>query len=154
MMAALQMGGQNASAAPPRLQIDPAYGQQQQQLQQPQPQPQQQNNGRGRTANPASAFSPSSDPFNPFALRSPDMASPRGGTPRRNIGMQPSSGMPSNNIAPPYNGQSPSLSQAVLGMGQSHYNTMSPQSVPPHLYQAYMYQMYQQNPASMGSFHA
>jgi protein JSN1 len=153
MMAALQMGGQNPSAAPPRLQIDPAYGQQQGQ---PQPQGQQVNNGRGgRVPNPSSTFSPSSDPFNPFALRSPDMGNGRGVTPRRsNSGLQPQSSMAPNNVAPAYNGQSPSLSQAVLGMGQSPYNTMSTQSVPPHVYQAYMYQMYQQNPASMGAFHA
>lgn len=154
MMASLQMGGQNPSAAPPRLQIDPAYGQQQPQ---PQPQVQQANNGRGvRGPNPSNAFSPSSDPFNPFALRSPDMANPRGLTPRRsNSGLQHSSSIAPNSVAPAYNGQSPSLSQAVLGMGQSSpYNTMSTQTVPPHLYQAYMYQMYQQNPASMGAFHA
>jgi protein JSN1 len=65
--------------------------------------------------------------------------------------------MPPNNAAGPmqYNAPSPSVSQAVLGMNQgaAPYNTPPP-SVNPQLYQAYMYQMYQQNPATMGAFHA
>ncbi|EMD38583.1 hypothetical protein CERSUDRAFT_113767 [Gelatoporia subvermispora B] len=138
MMAALQMGGQNPTSGPPRLQIDPGYGQSP-------------GAGRGRS-NPSSAFSPTTDPFNPFALRSPDMNSPRNGGSRRN------GGAPIANAAPQaYGAQSPNLSQAagLMGMGQPAYPGMAPQSVPPHVYQAYMYQMYQQqNPQNMGTFHA
>lgn len=151
MMAALQMGGQNAASGPPRLQIDPAYGQ-----------PSNGNAaaaavGRGRGSNPPSAFSPSTDPFNPFALRTPDANTPRNAVPRRNGGMPP--GSPISTPTPvPYGTQSPGLTQAanILGMGQPSYNGMAmQQSVPPHVYQAYMYQMYQQqNPQNMGTFHA
>lgn len=142
MMAALQMGGQNAASGPPRLQIDPAYGQ---------------NGaaGRGRASNPPSAFSPSTDPFNPFALRSPDIANPRNNVPRRNGGLPSATTASPSSI--PFGTQSPSLSQAanLMGMTQPPYNGMAPQSVPPHVYQAYMYQMYQQqNPPNMGAFHA
>ncbi|EGO18620.1 hypothetical protein SERLADRAFT_418814 [Serpula lacrymans var. lacrymans S7.9] len=137
MMAALQMGGQNPQSGPPQLHIDPSYGQ---------------NNGRNRGAsNPPSAFSPSTDPFNPFALRSPDISSPRSAI-RRNGGLPGPPTMTNTPVsAVPYGTQSPSLSQAgnVLGMGQPTYNA---QSVPPHLYQAYMYQVYQQNPNNMGTF--
>ncbi|KAH9842341.1 uncharacterized protein C8Q71DRAFT_827010 [Rhodofomes roseus] len=134
MMAALQMGGQNAASGPPRLQIDPGYSQAP-------------TGGRGRASNPASAFSPSTDPFNPFAMRTPDIASPRGNVPRRNGGM-PSATTPS---AIPYGSQSPSLTPNMMGMSQPSYNGMASPPVPPHLYQAYMYQMYQQqNPP----FHA
>lgn len=149
MMAALQMGGQNAAAAPPRLQIDPGYSGQPQQQQQ-----QQQNGGaRARTSNPPSAFSPSTDPFNPFALRSPDVGTPRNGTPRRNGGPPSASG--NHNPAPmPYGNQSPSLTQAANLLHQPSYNGVPPpQSVPPHLYQAYMYQLYQQNPQNVGPYH-
>ncbi|KAI0747952.1 hypothetical protein C8Q80DRAFT_1270408 [Daedaleopsis nitida] len=144
MMAALQMGGQNAASGPPRLQIDPGYGQN------GAPAPQQ----RGGRSNPPSAFSPNSDPFNPFAVRTPDAATPRNNAPRRN------GGMPTNHaVSPspvPYGSQSPSLTQAanMLNMNQPQYNGMAPQSVPPHVYQAYMYQVYQQNPQNMGTFHA
>lgn len=143
MMAALQMGGQNAAAAPPRLQIDPAYGQA----------PPQSNGNRARNSNPPSAFSPSSDPFNPFAMRGSDVSSPRNGAPRRN-GAPPASATPTI----PYGAQSPSMSQAanMLNMNQTpQYNGMpAPQSVPPQLYQAYLYQMYQQNSPNMGTYHA
>lgn len=128
MMAALQMGGQNAASGPPRLQIDPGYSQAPA------------NGGRGRASNPASAFSPSTDPFNPFAMRSPDISSPRGNVPRRNGGMQ-SASTPS---AVPYGSQSPGLAPNMMGMAQPSYNGMTSQPVPPHLYQAYMYQVYQQ----------
>ncbi|TBU47957.1 hypothetical protein BD309DRAFT_389886 [Dichomitus squalens] len=149
MMAALQMGGQNAASGPPRLQIDPGYGQNG-----GPPQQQQQQQQRGGRSNPPSAFSPNSDPFNPFAVRTPEATTPRNNGPRRNG--------PSNNaVSPspiPYGAQSPSLSQAasMLNMNQQpQYNGMAPQSVPPHVYQAYMYQMYQQqNPPNMGTFHA
>lgn len=144
MMAALQMGGQNAASGPPRLQIDPGYGQNG-----AAPPPQQ----RGGRSNPPSAFSPNSDPFNPFAARTPEATTPRTNAPRRN------GGVPASNAAQspvPYGAQSPSLSQAanILNMNQPQYNGMAPQSVPPHVYQAYMYQMYQQNPQNMNTFHA
>ena len=147
MMAALQMGGQNAASGPPRLQIDPGYGQNG-------GAPQQQQQQRGGRSNPASAFSPNSDPFNPFAVRTPEATTPRNNGPRRNG--------PSNNaVSPspiPYGAQSPNLPQGtnMLNMNQQpQYNGMAPQSVPPHVYQAYMYQMYQQqNPPNMGAFHA
>jgi protein JSN1 len=130
MMAALQMGGQNPQSGPPQLHIDPNYSQ---------------NTTRSRVTNP-STFSPSSDPFNPFALRSPEAGSPRSSGPRR------SGGLPSGQTIAPYGSQSPSMSQGgtILGMGQPSYNGMAP---PSHLYQAYMYQAYQQNPPNMGTFH-
>ena len=144
MMAALQMGGQNAASGPPRLQIDPGYGQN------GAPAPQQ----RGGRSNPPSAFSPNSDPFNPFAVRTPDAATPRNNAPRRNGVMQSTNAVSPSPV--PYGAQSPSLTQAanMLNMNQPQYNGMAPQSVPPHVYQAYMYQMYQQNPPNMGTFHA
>ncbi|KZT03494.1 uncharacterized protein LAESUDRAFT_659487 [Laetiporus sulphureus 93-53] len=138
MMAALQMGGQNAASGPPRLQIDPGYGQIGA-------------GGRGRASNPASAFSPSADPFNPFGMRSPDLVNARGNTPRRNGGMS----TPPSSV--PFGAQSPNLTQAanMMGMPQPSYNGLAAQSVPPQLYQAYMYQMYQQqNQPNMGAFHA
>ncbi|KAH7916035.1 hypothetical protein BJ138DRAFT_1053629 [Hygrophoropsis aurantiaca] len=142
MMAALQMGGQNPHSGPPQLHIDPSYGQ---------------NHARGLASNPSSAFSPSSDPFNPFALRSPDISSPRSAI-RRNGGLP--SGVPSMTPTPvsavPYSTQSPSLTQAgnVMGMNQMNQPTYNTQAMhPQQLYQAYMYQVYQQNPPSnMGTF--
>jgi protein JSN1 len=139
MMAALQMGGQNPQSGPPQLQIDPGYGQAPAQ--------------RGRISQPPSAFSPSSDPFNPFAIRSPDLSSTRGGAVRRNGGLPPAppSMAPAPISAVQYGNQSPNLAPGgVLNMGQPSFNT---QAVPPHLYQAYMYQVYQQTPpSSMGTF--
>ena len=148
MMAALQMGGQNAASGPPRLQIDPGYGQN--------GAPQQRGGGR---SNPASAFSPNSDPFNPFNSRTPDAAAPRNSGPRRNNNAGAAGMQPANAPSPvPYGAQSPSLTQtaSMLNMNQPQYTGMAPQqSVPPHVYQAYMYQMYQQqNPPNMGTFHA
>ncbi|KAH9946261.1 uncharacterized protein BXZ73DRAFT_36826 [Epithele typhae] len=146
MMAALQMGGQNAASGPPRLQIDPGFNQNGGPVQ---------GGGRGGRSNPPSAFSPNSDPFNPFnAARTPDASTPRNNGPRRNNGGMPPAQAPS---PIPYGAQSPSLSQAanMMNMNQPQYNGMGPQSVPPHVYQAYMYQMYQQqNPPNMGTFHA
>lgn len=142
MMAALQMGGQShmtpQQSAPPQLQIDPGYGQ---------------SNGRGRASNPASTFSPNSDPFNPFSVS--DGSSSRIGS-RGNGGAQAPSMSPPPIHAVPFGAQSPSLGQAgsVLGIGQSPYG-MQPQSMPPHVYQAYMYQMYQQqSPPNVGAFHS
>jgi len=151
MMAALQMGGQNPQAGPPQLSIDPGYNTHNTQNAPP---------ARGRTTNTAPTFSPSTDPFNPFALRSPEMNSPRSNPQHRRNGGLPSAMPPSP--APmtsvPYGTQSPSLTSAgnILGMGQPSYTGMTPQSVPPQVYQAYMYQMYQQNPpaTNMGAFHA
>ncbi|CAL1704237.1 unnamed protein product [Somion occarium] len=143
MMAALQMGGQNAAAAPPRLQIDPGYSGQQQA-----------GGNRPRASNPPSAFSPSTDPFNPFALRSPDVGSPRNGNGRRNGGAPLASASASPSQMP-FGSQSPSLSQAANLLHQPSYNGVPPpQSLPPHVYQAYMYQLYQQNPQNVGSYHA
>ncbi|KAI0062381.1 hypothetical protein BV25DRAFT_680875 [Artomyces pyxidatus] len=146
MMAALQMGGQNPQSGPPQppqLSIDPAYT-----TQNTIPR-------TGRASNPASAFSPSTDPFNPFALRSPEMNSPRigGQGQRRNGGGVPSSS-PTPVSSVQYGTQSPSLGSVgnILGMGQPTYGGLAPQSVPPQ-YQQYMYQMYQQSP-NMGAFHA
>ncbi|KIJ69461.1 hypothetical protein HYDPIDRAFT_24298 [Hydnomerulius pinastri MD-312] len=140
MMAALQMGGQNPQSGPPQLHIDPTYGQGN-------------TAARVRPSNPPSAFSPSSDPFNPFALRSPDISSPRSAI-RRNGGL-PTAPPPMTQTpisAIPYGTQSPGLPQAggVHGMGQAPYNG---QAVPP-LYQPYtMYQVYQQTPpTNMGTF--
>ncbi|KAG6821175.1 hypothetical protein H0H93_005395 [Arthromyces matolae] len=141
MMAALQMGGQNPQAGPtqPTL-IDPVYS----------------NNAPPRR-NPgsATAFSPSSDPFNPFAMRSADVNvnAPRSaGVPRRNPGPPPSNGSltPTNS----YGHQSPGL----VGMGQPSYGGIPPQPMqsapPPQVYQQYMYPAYQTNPPNMGTFHA
>jgi len=144
MMAALQMGGQNPQAGPaqPPLQIDAAYTN---------------SAPPRRSATSAAAFSPSSDPFNPFGLRSPEPPRSSG---RRNAGGMP----PSNGSLTPtssYGNPSPGLSQpgSMLGMGQPTYGGMAPppqsvQSVPPHVYQQYMYQAYQPNPPNMGTFHA
>ncbi|KAA1471339.1 hypothetical protein DENSPDRAFT_106828 [Dentipellis sp. KUC8613] len=148
MMAALQMGGQNSQTGPPQLSIDPGFNQQQQQQQN------QNGNARGRASNPASAFSPTTDPFNPFALRSPDMNSPRTAT-RRNGGLPSVPSVSPTPVPVSYGTQSPSLASAgnMLGMGQTAYGGMAQQAVPPQVYQNYMYQMYQQSPtANMGSF--
>ena len=148
MMAALQMGGQNPQAGPPQppqLSIDPAYS----------------NQGvpqRSRSSNALSAFSPGNDQFNPFA-RSSENSSPRIPQ-RRNGGPSPAAVAATSSTIPmpsiPYGTQSPVLSSAgaILGMGQPSYNNVGPQSVPPQVYQQYMYQMYQQNTPNMGAFHA
>lgn len=137
MMAALQMGGQNPHSGPPQLHIDPAFGQSSTTV-------------RSRPSNPSTAFSPSTDPFNPFGLRSPDLSSPHSAVRRNNGGSILT--IPPSTPAVPYNTQPSSLSQAgsALGMGQAPYN---PQGVP-SLYQPYaMYQVYQQTPpTNMGTF--
>jgi protein JSN1 len=141
MMAALQMGGQNAAAGPPRLQIDPGYAQ-----------VQPQNTNRARVSNPPSAFSPTTDPFNPFAMRSSEASNARNGAPRRQ------NSAPSPQVSTvPFGTQSPSLNQAANLMNVNQpppYNGMPAQNVPPHVYQAYMYQMYQQNSPNMSPYHA
>ena len=110
---------------------------------------------RARASNPPSAFSPSTDPFNPFALRSPDVGNQRNGAPRRNGGTPSASANP-NPAQIPFGNQSPSLTQAANLLHQPSYNGVPPppQAVPPHVYQAYMYQLYQQqNPQNVGSYH-
>ncbi|OCB91403.1 hypothetical protein A7U60_g1357 [Sanghuangporus baumii] len=151
MMAALQMGGQahmtpQHGASQAQLQIDPSYGQNTAQGNA---------NGRGpRTANATSpgTFSPSAESFNPFAPSSPaiDQNSARQGSRRNGSGPVLQSPQPTMSPAPmtmPYNAQSPSLGQAGGMMGvpvaQAPYG-IPQQQVPPHVYQAYMYQMYQQ----------
>lgn len=145
MMAALQMGGQNPQSGPPQLHIDPTYGQQQQ-------------SGSRSRANPTSAFSPTSDPFNPFALRSPDVSSPRS-TLRRAPSANSMSPAPVQSVS--FNNQSSNLSQAgnILGMNQPAYNGMQNQPAPPpQLYQTYMqqvqqvYHQQQQYPGNMGTY--
>lgn len=135
MMAALQMGGQNPQSGPPQLHIDPAYGQNSA-------------NARPRPSNPPSAFSPSSDPFNPFAIRSPDIGSPRQAV-RRNGTVPSITQGPVPTIPYP---QSPGVAQqgGVLGMGQAAYSGQTvPQVYPPYA----MYQVYQQTPpTNMGTF--
>lgn len=132
MMAALQMGGQNPQAAPPQLHVDPTY----------------EPSNLHRQASAGPAFSPAMDPFNPFALRSPEMTSPRPNV--RRTGSVPGNGsMPQ---APQYPATSPTVTQGgLLGLSQPSYGT---QSMPPHVYQPYMYQAYPQNPQNMGTFHA
>ncbi|KAF9451210.1 hypothetical protein P691DRAFT_757490 [Macrolepiota fuliginosa MF-IS2] len=146
MMAALQMGGQNPQAGPAPMPLDPSY---------PQPQP-----GQVRRPNltaPVAApapYSPPMDPFSPFGARTPDGNSPRQMAARRLVGV-PGNG----NIGPMpnYGHQSPAIPQPanLLGVGppQPSYGGMAPQQIPPHVYQSYMYQTYQQNPANnMGGF--
>lgn len=144
MMAALQMGGQShmtpqQGAPPSQLQIDPGYNQQ--------------TNGRGRGQSSTSpGFSPSSDPFNPFGAQLNDPNSSRNGQRRGPPPMAAMSPPPMQAI--PYGAQSPNLAPQgnMMGMGQTPY--IQPTSMPPHIYQAYMYQMYQQNPPNVGAFHS
>lgn len=152
MMAALQMqvnnsNGQGGSSSspqngPPQLQINPSYGQ---------------SSNRIRSSAPsATAFSPTSDPFNPFSLRSPEF----NGSPlptSRNVARRttPTSSSPGPMSGLPYNTQSPSLAQAgtMLGMSPAQYG-LPQNTMPPHLYHAYMYQMLGgQNPQNVGAFH-
>ncbi|KAF8964657.1 hypothetical protein BDZ97DRAFT_1814932 [Flammula alnicola] len=146
MMAALQMGGQNPQAGPPnpppQLHVDPSYNP----IAPRRPAP-----------NPPNAFSPSNDPFSPFAMRTPEAGSPRQLNVRRMPGGPNNAPMVASHS--PYGNQSPILSHGgpLPGMNQLQppYGGMPPQSVPPHVYQPYMYQPYQQNPPSnMGTFHA
>jgi protein JSN1 len=139
MMAALQMGGQNPQSGPPQLQIDPSFGQSNVPV-------------RPRSSNPPSAFSPSSDPFNPFALRSPDISNSRA-TVRRNGAMPTATSIAQTPVSTiPFGPQSPGVAQpsGVLGMGQATYNGQTvPQVYPPYA----MYQVYQQTPpTNMGTF--
>lgn len=158
MMAALQMGGQSHmtpqhGTSQPQLQIDPSYGQGQMQGNGLSA------NGRGpRTSNASpGAFSPSTDPFNPFGGSNSPAVDQNGvrHSSRRNgnapVMQSPQPTLSPSPMAMQYNAQSPSLGQAGGMMGvpvpQSPYG-IPQQQVPPHVYQAYMYQMYQQQQGS------
>lgn len=154
MMAALQMQSNNSNGqqvlsptssqgGPPQLQINPNFGQ---------------GGNRLRSSAPsAAAFSPTSDPFNPFSLRSPEFSGSSLPTSRNNNRRTTSTASsPSPITGLPFNTQSPSLAQAgaVLGMGPGQYGV--PQnSIPPHMYNTYMYQVFGgPNPQNVGaSFH-
>lgn len=119
MMAALQMGGQNPQSGPPQLHIDPGFSQN--------PAP------RARiSANPGSAFSPSSDPFNPFA--SPEASSPRMNSRGRNGNLP--SGPPS------------AVQQGAGGYSNSHSPSFmaAMNNVHPAYAQEYANMDYQQGP--------
>lgn len=151
MMAALQMQVNNSNGqmptspqnGPPQLQINPNFGQASNRLR--------------NTAQSSAAFSPTSDPFNPFSLRSPDFSGsplPTSRNSMRRATPTTSSSSPMSGMT--FNAQSPSLAQAgtVLGMSPGQYGV--PQSgLPPHLYNAYMYQVFGgQNPQNVGAgFH-
>jgi protein JSN1 len=153
MMAAIQMQVNNSNGqvlsptspqnGPPQLQINPNYGQ---------------GGNRLRSSAPSgAAFSPTSDPFNPFSLRSPEFGGGSLPASRNNTRRTtPSTSSPSPMTGLPFNTQSPSLAQAgtVLGMSPGQYGV--PQNgLPPHLYNAYMYQVFSgQNPQNVGAgFH-
>lgn len=141
MMQALQMQAQQPGGGPNNqggLQINPAFGN---------PSLQGAMSGPPSGTSPAT-FSPTNDPFNPFA-RSPDMA-PRGGNRR---------GPPGGQFAPQQQQQiygsqgTPSLAQAgngLMGMSQTPYG-MPPNPMPPQMYQAYMQNFVQPNSTA---FHA
>ncbi|KAG0694141.1 hypothetical protein DFH29DRAFT_1035258 [Suillus ampliporus] len=99
----------------------------------------------------STAFCVLAHPFNPFALRSPDISSPRTSAVRRNGGLPLIPPYMTPLSAIPYSKQSPNLAPGgILNMGQPGFNT---QTVPQHVYQANMYQVYQQRPpSSMGTF--
>jgi len=149
MMAAMQLNhhpaGQvmpspSAGGPLPQLQINPGLGQSP-------------NTSRLRNASAAqnaAAFSPTSDPFNPFALRSPEFSGNALPLPpqqqqgsRSNSRRTPTNPSPSPMGGIPYNPQSPSLAQAgaVLGMNQAQF-PMPHNAVPQQLYNSYMYQMF------------
>lgn len=170
MMAALQMGGQShvtpqLGGPPPQLQIDPSFGQ----VGGPPA------NGRAmrNSAISPSGFSPAgagADPFNPFAPGSPamDAAAARNVAARRGGAPPPASAPGSVMQAPqpalspppmsmPYGTQSPAMAPAgsmmsMAAAAASPY-AMQPGQLPPHVYQAYMYQMYQQqNSPNIGAY--
>lgn len=153
MMAALQMQVNNTNgqamspvspqSGPPQLQINPNYGQ---------------GGNRLRTSAPSgAAFSPTSDPFNPFSLRSPEFSgSPLPGSRNSMRRTTPTTTSPSPMSSMPFNTQSPSLAQAgtVLGMNPGQYG-VAQNGIPPHIYNAYMYQVFGQNPQNVGAgFHS
>jgi len=139
MMAALQMGGQNPQAghAGPTLQMDPSYGP---------------GGPRRSGMTPSNTYTPT-DQFSPFGMRGQDSGSPRQVGSRRPIPGPANTLMPMNNS--PYGGHSPVAHAGPLppmNQPQPTYGAMPP--TPQHLYQPYMYAPYQQNPSTMGSFHA
>jgi len=143
MMAALQMGGQ--SHVTPQLASS--------QHQQPQMHEHQQHQHLGSRARSqqhgmnvsSSGFSgPAGDQFNPFGPGSPD---PNAYTreARHNGGrmVPPVVAMsPPPMVGIPYGAQSPNMGHQANVL-QNPYG-MTQQAIPPHLYQSYMYQMYQQ----------
>ncbi|KXN87751.1 Pumilio domain-containing protein C56F2.08c [Leucoagaricus sp. SymC.cos] len=141
----LQMGGQNPQAGPSPIPLDTTYTQ-----------PAQIRRHNLAAPVPAPApYAPPVDPFSPFGARTPDASSPRQMPPRSLRGP-----LGNGNIVhmpPNYGAQSPAMPPQhanVLGVGQPQpqYGGM-PQQLPPHVYQPYMYQTYQQNPANnMGGF--
>ncbi|XP_006458422.1 hypothetical protein AGABI2DRAFT_176766 [Agaricus bisporus var. bisporus H97] len=141
MMAALQMGGQNPQAGPTPLPLDHGYAQ-------PQTAQIRRLNMTGPVPAPA-PYTPT-DSFSPFGSRTPDGNSPRQMQSRR-LGV-PGNG---NVLMSNYGTQSPSIPQPanLIGVGQHQpsYGGMAPQQM--HVYQPYMYQTYQQNPANnMGGY--
>jgi protein JSN1 len=140
MMQALQLQAQQQGAGPngQGLQINPAYAS----SSMPSPMA-----GPPSGTSPAT-FSPTNDPFNPFA-RSPEMM-PRGNNRR---------GPPSGQFVPQQQQQlysspsgTPSLAQAgngLMGMAQPPFG-MPPSAMPPQMYQAYM-QNYM--PPNSAAFH-
>jgi protein JSN1 len=137
----------------PPLQINPNYGQHNTQHMGGQA------SANVHTQSPAT-FSPTSDPFNPFALRSLDMSpiqAPRN-TNRRG-GNSPNTGNSHSPLPNVYGGQNslPSLAQVgngLMGMNQQPFGIPA-NAMHPQLYQAYMYSMFQQqNNQNAGTFHA
>jgi protein JSN1 len=156
MMQSLQMGVGSGSPSlnslgipqvtPPQLQINPNYTPNQQ---------------------PTTTFSPSTDPFNPFALRSPE-ASPMRNPPFRGANGNHANGSIASSIMAPspisthagsplstYPSQSPNINQAgggMLNMGPPPFGSPG-SNVQQQLYQAYMYSMFQQqNTQNSGSY--
>lgn len=151
MMAALQMGGQNPQAGPPQLHIDPAFN------------PASAGAPRRVPPNTINTFSPSSDPFNPFAMRSPEASSPRQLGGRRNAGLPPN-GSIGNAVNSSYGNQSPVLQPVNLMNQMTQPPTMygghvpQPMVLSPHMYNGYYHQSQQQQqnqnlPSNMGTFH-
>ncbi|KAJ3971976.1 hypothetical protein EV361DRAFT_174788 [Lentinula raphanica] len=129
MMAALQMGGQNPQAGPPQLHIDPAY---------------EVGGGGGRHQMNAQNGYNGNDPYNSYAIRQPEIASPRGSI--RRTGSLPATGTNAQNgqYPPP---QSPGLTQ---GSTMLQYGGMPAQNIPAHLYQTPPYMYYAPNNSNMG----
>ncbi|KAF8638507.1 hypothetical protein AX16_010490 [Volvariella volvacea WC 439] len=153
MMAALQMGGQNPQSGPQPPINTPAYNP-------PAPAaPRQAAPIQAPVASNTNApYSPVNDPFNPFSMRTPEATTPRSGL--RRAPLPPSGPMapnPTNYTAPaPPPAQPVPQGGNTFGMGQPSYGGMTPPNVPPHLYQSYMYQVFQQNPPNVntGSYHS
>ncbi len=144
MMAALQMGGQNPQAGPAPMPLDPTYQHQPGQVRRP--------NLAAPVPAPAQ-YSPVIDPFSPFGARTPDGNSQRQMASRR-LGLPGNGGMPGPMMN--YGNQPSAMVQPanILGMGQPQpsYGGMPPQQMPPHVYQSYMYQTYQNPANSMGGY--